>query len=56
VIDDLSQELADNNTKFAENKVRLENIEVTIMQKYSVEINKEEIYVDGFDQEEDEKK
>ena len=56
VIDDLSQELADNNTKFAENKVRLENIEVTIMQKYSVEINKEEISVEGFDHEEDEKK
>ena len=56
VIDDLSQELADNNTKFAENKVRLENIEVTIMQKYSVEISKEEISVEGFDQEEDEKK
>ena len=56
VIDDLSQELADNNTKFAENKVRLENIEAAIMQKYSVEISTEEIPVEGFDLEDDEKK
>ena len=56
VIDDLSQELSDNNTKFAENKVRLENIETTIMQKYSVEVRTEEIHVEGFDPEEDEQK
>jgi chromosome segregation protein len=56
VIDDLAQELADNNTKFAENKVRLENIETTIMQKYSIDVRSEEIIVEGFDPEEDEKK
>jgi chromosome segregation protein len=56
VIDELSQKLADNNTKFAENKVRLENIETLIMQKYSSEISKEEIPIEGFDHEEDEKK
>jgi chromosome segregation protein len=53
IIDDLTQELADNNTKFAENKVRLENIETTMMQKYSIDVRAAEITVDGFDPEED---
>jgi chromosome segregation protein len=56
VIDDLSQGLADNNTKFAENKVRLENIETTMTQKYSIDIRSEEITVEEFEPEEDEKK
>ncbi|MGO9378837.1 MAG: chromosome segregation protein SMC [Dissulfurispiraceae bacterium] len=56
VIDELSQVLADNNTKFAENKVRLENVETSMLHKYSVEIKNEEITIDGCDPEEDEKK
>jgi chromosome segregation protein len=56
VIDELSQELSDNNTKFAENKVRLENIETTMMQKYNVDVRSEEVPVEGFDPEADEKK
>jgi chromosome segregation protein len=55
-IDDLSQELANNNTKFAENRVRLENVETSITQKYSVFISSGEITVEGFDPDEDEKK
>ncbi|HMK55510.1 MAG TPA: chromosome segregation protein SMC [Dissulfurispiraceae bacterium] len=53
IIDDLSQRLADNNTSFAENRVRLENIETSTMQKYGVEISKEEIELEGFSPEED---
>ncbi|HTZ17066.1 MAG TPA: chromosome segregation protein SMC [Dissulfurispiraceae bacterium] len=56
VIDDLSQELSDNNTKFAENKVRVENIETSITQKYNVDVRSEEILVADFDPEADEKK
>ncbi|HMK59767.1 MAG TPA: chromosome segregation protein SMC [Dissulfurispiraceae bacterium] len=55
-IDDLSQQLADNNTTFAENRVRLENVETSILQKYIIEIHKEEIIVDGFDPDEDSQK
>jgi chromosome segregation protein len=36
--------------------VRLENIETTMMQKYSIDVRSEEITVEGFDPEEDEKK
>jgi chromosome segregation protein len=56
VIDDLTQELSENNTRSAENRVRLENTETNIFQKYNVSINAEDIVVDGFEPEEDEKK
>jgi len=56
IIDDLSQELSDNNAKFAENKVRLENIETTMMQKYSLDVGAAEITLEGFSPEEDEQK
>jgi chromosome segregation protein len=55
-IDSLSEELAENNTTFAENRVRIENIETTMTQKYNVDIKTEEIEIKDFDPEEDEKK
>ena len=55
-IDTLSEQLAENNTTFAENRVRIENIETTMTQKYNVEIKMEQIEIEGFDPDEDEKK
>ncbi len=55
-IDELSQVLSDNNTRFAENKVRLENIETSMTQKYGVDVRSGDIPVEGFDPEADEKR
>ncbi|MGD0282664.1 MAG: chromosome segregation protein SMC [Dissulfurispiraceae bacterium] len=53
-IDELSLQLADANTKAVENRLRAENIESGIAQKYGVEIKLEEIATEGFDLAEDE--
>jgi|WetSurMetagenome_2_1015567.scaffolds.fasta_scaffold06344_2 chromosome segregation protein len=55
-IDALSEELSADNTTFAENRVRLENIETSVTQKYSVSISTEEMESDAFDPSEDEKR
>ncbi len=52
-IDSVSQQLADANTKAVENRLRIENIEVSISQKYGLEIKTEAVEIEGFDPEDD---
>jgi chromosome segregation protein len=53
-IDSLSQEISDNKSNSVENRLRIENIENSIFQKYGLEIAKEEIQTEGFEPSEDE--
>lgn len=53
-IDILSQQLGEANTKAVENRLKIENIENGVMQKYGLSIAAEEIVTEGFEQEEDE--
>lgn len=53
-IDLLAQELTDANAKSVEHRLRLENIETGIMQKYGLEIKQEQIETEGFEPAEDE--
>ncbi|MBI5213510.1 MAG: chromosome segregation protein SMC, partial [Nitrospirae bacterium] len=52
-IDSVSQQLADANTKAVENRLRIENIEGSISQKYGLEIKIEPVEFEGFDPEDD---
>ena len=53
-IDAISSQLADANAKAIENRLRAENVETSIAQKYGVAIKDEEIVTEGFDPAEDE--
>ncbi|MBI3592443.1 MAG: hypothetical protein HY099_03015, partial [Nitrospirae bacterium] len=53
-IDMISQELSEANSKAVENRLRVENIESSVAQKYGLDIKKEEIGTEGFDPTEDE--
>jgi chromosome segregation protein len=53
-IDELALQLADANAKAIEGRLRAENIENAIAQKYGLEIKQEEIATEGFDLSEDE--
>ncbi|HKN19632.1 MAG TPA: chromosome segregation protein SMC, partial [Dissulfurispiraceae bacterium] len=53
-IDAISSQLADANAKAIENRLRAENVETAIAQKYGVAIKDEEIVTEGFDPAEDE--
>jgi chromosome segregation protein len=55
-IDTVSEELSADNTTYAENRVRLENIETTITQKYLLDIGTELIGLEGSDPDDDEKR
>jgi chromosome segregation protein len=55
-IDEISQQLSDLNSKAVENRLRIENIEASINQKYGLDIKTEIIEVEGFDAAEDENK
>ncbi|MGO9611925.1 MAG: chromosome segregation protein SMC [Dissulfurispiraceae bacterium] len=48
-IDAVSQELSEANSKAVEDRIRLEHIENTILQKYGVAIGKEAIEINGYD-------
>ncbi len=48
-IDAISSQLADANAKAIENRLRAENIETSIAQRYGVSIKDEEIATEGFD-------
>lgn len=53
-IDAISSQLADANAKAIENRLRAENVETSIAQKYGVAIKDEEIVTEAFDPAEDE--
>ncbi len=55
-IDEISQQLSDLNSKAVENRLRIENIEASINQKYGLDIKTETIEIEGFDAAEDENK
>lgn len=55
-IDEISQQLSELNAKAVENRLRIENIETSIAQKYGLDIKTEAIEVEGFDATEDENK
>lgn len=55
-IDEISQELSDLNSKAVENRLRMENIETSIDQKYGLDIKTYGIEIEGFDAAEDENK
>lgn len=55
-IDEISQQLSDLNSKAVENRLRIENIETSINQKYGLDIKTEVIEIEGFDAAEDENK
>ncbi|WP_333652603.1 chromosome segregation protein SMC [Dissulfurispira sp.] len=55
-IDEISQQLSDLNSKTVENRLRIENIETSINQKYGLDIKTEVIEIEGFDAAEDENK
>jgi chromosome segregation protein len=55
-IDEISQQFSDLNSKAVENRLRIENIETSINQKYGLDIKIENIVVEGFDTAEDENK
>jgi chromosome segregation protein len=55
-IDEISQQLSELNSKAVENRLRIENIETSINQKYGRDIKTENIVVEGFDAVEDENK
>lgn len=55
-IDEISQQLSGLNSKAVENRLRIENIENSISQKYGLDIKAEAIEVEGFDASEDENK
>jgi chromosome segregation protein len=48
-IDELSLHLSDSNSKAVENRIRAENIEGAVAQKYGIEIKHEEIVTEEFD-------
>ncbi|HCL80879.1 MAG TPA: chromosome segregation protein SMC [Nitrospiraceae bacterium] len=52
-IDSVSQQLSEANTKAVENRLKIENIEGSISQKYGLEIKTEPVEFEGFDPEED---
>jgi chromosome segregation protein len=52
-IDVLAQELNTLNAQSVENRLRLENTENSIMQKYGIEIKREDVQIEGFDPGED---
>jgi chromosome segregation protein len=55
-IDEISQQLSDLNSKAVENRLKIENIETSINQKYGLDIKTEVIEIEGFDAAEDENK
>jgi|WetSurMetagenome_2_1015567.scaffolds.fasta_scaffold00192_22 chromosome segregation protein len=55
-IDIVSEELSADNTIYAENRVRLENVETAITQKYMLDIGTEQIEIEGSDPVEDDKR
>ncbi|GER93425.1 chromosome segregation protein SMC [hot springs metagenome] len=55
-IDEISQQITDINSKIVENSIRIENIEISINQKYGVDIKTLAIETDEFDALEDENK
>jgi chromosome segregation protein len=55
-IDEISQQMTDLNSKAVENRLRIENIETSISQKYGLDIKTHGIEVEGFDAAEDENK
>lgn len=55
-IDEISQQLSELNSRAVENRLRIENIETSIKQKYGLDINTEIIELEGFDAAGDENK
>lgn len=55
-IDEISQQITDTNSKIVENRLRIENIETSINQKYGIDIKTYTIEIDDFDTLEDENK
>ncbi len=55
-IDETSQQISEINSKAVENKIKAENIEASIKQKYGIDINKATIQTDGFEESEDNQK
>lgn len=53
-IDELAQKLSDANTQLVENRLKAENIENSIRNKYGIEIKNEEIITGGFEPVQDE--
>ncbi len=53
-IDEISQQLSELNSRAVENRLRIENIESSISQKYGLDIKTEAVETEGFDASEDE--
>lgn len=53
-IDEISQQLSELNSRAVENRLRIENIETSISQKYGLDIKTEPVKTEGFDPLEDE--
>ncbi|MBZ0155141.1 MAG: chromosome segregation protein SMC [Alphaproteobacteria bacterium] len=55
-IDSVAQEMAAARSKEVEHRLRRENRESSLMQKYGIEIGQEEVVLEGFDAQEDSEK